>query len=69
MSIELSSQRLREYGLTIEQVGGGGFGRGSLNLPGGTLRTQGEHIRLRTVGRKYTADQFADITVHGKSPG
>lgn len=62
ISIELSRHRLLEYGLTIDQVAEA-VRASSLNLAGGTLRTRGEQIRLRTIGRKYSAQDFAGITV------
>lgn len=60
ISIEVSEPRLREYGLTFDQVAGL-IRAGSMNLGGGSLRTEGEEIRLRTVGRKYVAEDFAKI--------
>ncbi|MBI1318391.1 MAG: AcrB/AcrD/AcrF family protein [Candidatus Hydrogenedens sp.] len=62
IGIELSEERLREYGLSFEQVSN--IVRASnLNLSGGTMRTQGEEIRLRTLGRKYTGAELAKIVV------
>jgi multidrug efflux pump subunit AcrB len=62
ISIEVSEERLREYDLTFAQVADA-VRAGSQNLPGGTLRTSGEEIRLRTVGRKYWGDEFGNIVV------
>jgi len=62
ISIELSAKRLREYGLTLAQVAAA-VRRSNLNLAGGTLRTEGEEIRVRTIGRKYTGKEFASIVV------
>ncbi len=62
ISIELSEERLREYGLSFSDVAGA-IKKSSLNLAGGTIRTQGEEIRVRTVGRKYTGEALASIVV------
>ena len=62
ISIEVSEEALREYGLTFDQVTAA-VRRGSQNLAGGTIRTQGEEIRLRTLGRKYWGDEFSKIVV------
>ena len=62
ITIQISEERLREYGISFEQVAQV-VRANSLNLPGGVMRTQGEEIRLRTVGRNYTAEEFADIVV------
>ncbi len=68
ISIEISEQRLQQYGLTFEQVARA-IRDSSLNLHGGTIRTQGEEIRVRTVGRKYTGAELAEIVVLTGSGG
>ena len=68
VSIEVSEERLREYGLTFSQVAGA-VRRGSLNLSSGVIRTEGQEIRLRTVGRKYTGAEFAKIVVLARPDG
>ncbi len=62
ISIEVSEQQLRRYGITFAQVANA-IRKSSLNLHGGTIRTQGEEIRIRTVGRKYTGAELADVVV------
>ena len=62
ISIEVSEERLREYGLSFAEVAAA-VRRGSVNLSAGVMRTKGEEILLRTVGRKYTGEQFAKIVV------
>jgi multidrug efflux pump subunit AcrB len=62
IAVEVSEERLREYGLTFDQVTRA-VRRSNLNLAGGTLRTRGEEIRLRTLGRKYTGAEMAKIVV------
>ena len=68
IAIEVSEERLREYGLTFSQVAAA-VRRSSLNRPGGTLRTEGEEIRLRTIGRKYWGDEFGKIVVVARPQG
>jgi multidrug efflux pump subunit AcrB len=62
IGIEISEQRLRQYGLSLDQVAAA-VRRSNLNLSGGTIRTSGEEIRLRTMGRRYTGAELADIVV------
>lgn len=68
ISIEVSEERLREYGLSFSQVARA-VRNSSLNLHGGTIRTSGEEIRVRTVGRKYTGAELAEIIVLAGSGG
>jgi len=68
INIEISEQRLREYGLTFSDVSNA-VRRSSLNMAGGTIRTLGEEIRVRTVGRKYTGEEMASIVVLARPTG
>lgn len=68
IGIEISEERLREYGLTFGQVSQA-VRQSSMNLSGGTVRTVGEDIRLRTVGRKYTGRELAGIVVLARPDG
>ncbi|RWX47471.1 Multidrug efflux pump subunit AcrB [Candidatus Electrothrix aarhusensis] len=68
ISIEVSEEQLRRYGLTFTQVAEA-VRRSSINLHGGTLRTEEEEIRLRTVGRKYTGEELAQIIVRADTSG
>jgi len=68
IAIEVSEERLREYGLTFTRVVEA-VRRSNLNLAGGTIRTQGEDIRVRTVGRKYTAKELSQIVVLARPEG
>lgn len=62
IGIEVSEQRLREYGLSFDQVTDA-VRRSNLNLAGGTIRTKGEEIRIRTMGRKYSGPELSSIVV------
>ncbi|HDP35039.1 MAG TPA: efflux RND transporter permease subunit [Candidatus Hydrogenedentes bacterium] len=68
IAIEISEERLRQYGITFDQVAQV-VRANSLNVPGGVMRTEGEEIRLRTVGRNYTAEEFANIVVLARPDG
>jgi len=68
INIEVSEERLREYGLTFDMVKDA-IRRSSLNLAGGTIRTRGEEIRLRTMGRKYTGKTLSSIVVLARPEG
>ena len=68
IGIEVSEERLREYGLTFAQVSQA-VRQSSLNLSGGTVRTVGEDIRLRTIGRKYTGKELATVVVTATPDG
>ncbi len=68
ISIEVSEEQLRRYGISLAQVSEA-VRSSSLNLHGGTLRTKGEEIRVRTVGRKYTGKELAEIVVLADSSG
>ncbi|MCP4710561.1 MAG: efflux RND transporter permease subunit [Planctomycetes bacterium] len=68
ISIEISEETLRRYGLTFEQVG---FmvRDSSLDLPGGSVKTAGGEILVRTKGQKYAGRDFEDIVVMTRPDG
>jgi len=68
ISIEISEERLREYGLKFEDISKA-IRNSNLNLSGGTIRSEGEEIRIRTVGRKYTGESLANIVVLARPGG
>jgi multidrug efflux pump subunit AcrB len=68
INVEVSEERLREYGLTFNMVKDA-IRRSSLNLAGGTIRTRGEEIRVRTMGRKYTGEALSSIVVLARPEG
>ncbi|MEE4607826.1 MAG: efflux RND transporter permease subunit, partial [Desulfobacteraceae bacterium] len=68
IGIEVSEERLREYGLSFARVAEA-VRRSNLNLAGGTIRTEGEEIRVRTMGRKYTGRELAEIVVLARPGG
>lgn len=60
ISIEIPEHRLREYGLTFDQVVSAVRGS-SVDLPGGAIRSESGNILLRTKGQAYYEDDFASI--------
>ncbi len=68
IGIEVSEEQLRQYGLRFSDVADA-VRRSSLNLAGGTIRTQEEEIRVRTMGRKYTGAELASIVVLARPEG
>ncbi|MCP4105502.1 MAG: efflux RND transporter permease subunit [Desulfobacteraceae bacterium] len=68
IGIEVSEERLREYGLSFDQVIEA-VRRSNMNLAGGTIRTKGEEVRVRTIGRKYTGEELSKIVVLARPEG
>lgn len=68
INIEVSEERLREYRLTFSQVTDA-VRHSNMNLAGGTIHTQGEEIRIRTVGRRYTGEELSSIVVIARPEG
>ncbi|MDX1498598.1 MAG: efflux RND transporter permease subunit [Woeseiaceae bacterium] len=62
ISIEVSEHVLREYGLTMSEISEA-VRATSVDLPGGTIKTEGGDILLRTEGQVYTGIEFADIVL------
>jgi len=68
ISIEVSEDTLRQYGLTFDQVANA-VRSSSLDLPGGSVRTPAGEIQIRTEQRRYTAEEFAPIAVVTRPDG
>ena len=68
IGIEVSEERLREYGLTFDMVKDA-IRHSNLNLAGGTIRTRGEALRVRTIGRKYTGEALSSVVVLARPQG
>ncbi|MCS6133414.1 efflux RND transporter permease subunit [Shewanella baltica] len=68
IAIEVSEDKLREYGLTFTQVALA-VQNSSFDLPGGSIRAQDGDILLRTKGQAYTGDDFANIVVTTRPDG
>jgi len=68
VSIEVSESALREYSLSFEQVAAAVRLR-SLDLPGGSIKTDGGEILLRTKGQAYWGHQFEGLVVFTRPDG
>ncbi|MBV7317249.1 efflux RND transporter permease subunit [Shewanella sp. NIFS-20-20] len=68
IAIELSENKLREYGLSFAQVANA-VQSSSIDLPGGSIRAENGDILLRTKGQAYTGDDFANIVVSTQNDG
>ncbi|MGA8206174.1 MAG: efflux RND transporter permease subunit [Woeseiaceae bacterium] len=62
ISVEVSEQVLRKYGLTMSEVSQA-IRDSSVDMPGGTIRTEGGDIRLRTEGQVYAGHEFAELVL------
>jgi multidrug efflux pump subunit AcrB len=68
ISIEVSEQTLRRHGLTFDFVANA-VRRSSLDLPGGSLKTQGGEILLRTKGQAYDRIAFESLVLLTRPDG
>jgi multidrug efflux pump subunit AcrB len=68
VSIEVSEQALRRYGLTFDAVANA-VRRSSLDLPGGSVKTEGGEILLRTKGQAYRAPEFEELVLISRPDG
>ncbi|MBK1833927.1 efflux RND transporter permease subunit [Roseibacillus ishigakijimensis] len=68
ISLEVSEERLQELGLTLGQVAEA-VRRYSVDLPAGSIRTQGGELIVRTVGKKFRAVDFARVPVKTLADG
>jgi len=66
--IEISEKTLRRYGFTLGQVADI-VQRASLDLPAGSVKTGEGEILIRTKGRRYWANEYADIAVITRADG
>jgi multidrug efflux pump subunit AcrB len=62
ISIEVSETTLRKYGLTMSEISQA-VRSSSVDLPGGTIKSEGGDILLRTKGQVYTGQEFARLVL------
>jgi multidrug efflux pump subunit AcrB len=60
ISVEVSEEDLRRYGLTFDEVADA-VRTASLDLPGGVIKTPGGDILVRAKGQRYYGREFEDI--------
>lgn len=68
ISIEVSETDLRRYGLTFDEVARA-VRSFSVDLPGGSIRTKGGEILLRTKGQAYRGPDFESIVLRTQLDG
>ncbi|MGD9346275.1 MAG: efflux RND transporter permease subunit [Candidatus Aminicenantes bacterium] len=68
ISIEVSEQALRRFDLTFDEVAQA-IRRSSLDLPGGSIKTIGGEILLRTKGQAYIGREFEEIILRTRPDG
>jgi multidrug efflux pump subunit AcrB len=68
VSIEISEYKLREYGLTFNQIVNAIRGS-SVDLPGGSIKADNGNILLRAKGQAYRQQDFADIVLINRADG
>ena len=68
LTIELPEADMRKYGLTFDEVATA-VRRSSIDLPGGSVKTEAGDILLRTKGQAYTGGEFADVVLRTNPDG
>ena len=68
ISIEVSEAVLRRHGLTFDDVASA-IRRSSLDLPGGSVRTDNGEILLRTLGQAYRGEDYENIILLTRADG
>jgi len=68
VSVEISEVQLQAYNLTFEDVVNA-IRRTSVDIPGGSIRSENGNILLRAKGQAYTAWDFAQIPLINRSDG
>jgi multidrug efflux pump subunit AcrB len=62
ISVEVSEDKLRKYKLSFSMISEA-IRRNSYNYSLGTIRTDDEEYRIRAIGRKYQARDYADTPI------
>ena len=68
IKIEVSEETMREFSLTMNEVANA-IRSSSIDLPGGSINTEGGDILLRTKGQAYTGYDFANIVLRTNADG
>ena len=68
ISIEIPEENLRRHNLSFDAVSRA-ISQSSLDIPGGSVKTAGGEILVRTKGQKYYGREFEDIVVLTKYDG
>lgn len=68
ISIEVSEANLRKYGLSFSDISKA-VQASSLDMPGGTIKTRAGEILVRTVGQRYSGQEYENIIVKALPDG
>ena len=68
ISVEVAEQNLRRHGLTLAQVADA-IRRTSVDMPGGSIKTDGGELLIRTEGQAYTGRDLEDVVVLTRADG
>ena len=68
ISVEVSEEMLRRYGLTFERVANV-IRKNVLELSGGDIRSAERRIRIRTLGKRYTGPEFERLELLTQKDG
>ena len=68
ISIEVSEEKLRELGLKLSDIAQAVRGT-TLDLPGGSVRTERGEVIIRALGKRYEARQMASVPVKTNADG
>ena len=68
ISIEVSEVSLRKHGLTFDEVARA-VRAGSLDLPGGSIKTEAGEILLRTKGQAYEGKEYENLIIRTRPDG
>jgi len=66
--IEISEQTLKRYNLTLKSVANA-VAKASLDLPAGSVKTEGGEVLVRAKGRKYRAVEYSGVPVITRTDG
>jgi len=67
ISVEVHPDQLLRYGLSFLDVADA-IRRGSMDLPGGQVKTEGANVAVRTLGERDRGEELADLILRG-GPG
>lgn len=68
ISIEVSEEKLQQYELTFDEITQA-VRRSSVDMPGGTIKTTGGDILVRTQGQAYTGVEYSNLVLRTESNG
>ncbi len=68
ISIEVENASLRKYGLTLESLSAA-IRASAIDLPAGVVKTESGDVSIRTRGRAYSGEDYANVPVVSRADG